>query len=179
MLRIAQDLGGAALFDDLSEVHDGNFVGQIFHDRHVVRDEQVGNAKPALQIPQQIQYLRLDRYIERAGRFVANDQPGFDCKRARYRDTLALPTREFVRIAVFHLHAQTDLRQDSVDARGARLPVAADAERDHPFLDDVQDAHSWIERAVRILKDDLKIAAPTPQFSGRQRRQIDAAEIHG
>jgi len=142
---LPQHFVGLALLDDLAEIHDRDFIGQIFDDRHVVRDEQVGNAQPALQVAQQVQDLRLDGHIERAGWFVANDKLRLDGQRARNRDALALAAGEFMRIAVFHLRAQAHLHHDFFDPRCARAPVAAHAERDHAFLDDVEHAHARIE----------------------------------
>src|SRR6185503_5805143 len=78
-----------------------------------------------------------------------------------------------MRVAVFHFGAEADLRQYRLHTSSARLPVAADAQRDHAFLDDVEHAHARIERTVRILKNDLEVAALAPEFTGGQGRQID------
>lgn len=45
------------------------------HHGEVVRDEQVGHALFPLQVLQQIQNLRLHRDIQRADRFIADNQP--------------------------------------------------------------------------------------------------------
>ena len=42
--RLAVDPGAGAEFDDLAEVHDGDAVAQVPHDRQVVRDEEVSEA---------------------------------------------------------------------------------------------------------------------------------------
>ena len=77
-------------------------------------DEQVGQPQALLQILQQVQDLRLNRDIERAGRLVADEQLGLDCERARNSDALALPAGELVRIAILHLRRETDLQQQLV-----------------------------------------------------------------
>ena len=60
--------------DDAAEVHDRDPVGDLPDHRQVVRDEDVGEVEVALQAPQQVQDLRLDRDVERRDRLVADDQ---------------------------------------------------------------------------------------------------------
>src|SRR5690606_27213210 len=50
---------GTALFHDLTAMHDGDAIRQIFHDAEVVGNEQIGNAQFGLQLAQQVQDLRL------------------------------------------------------------------------------------------------------------------------
>ena len=53
-----EELVGRRDLDDLAEVHDRDPVGHVAHDRHVVADEEVGQAEALLQIAQQVQDLR-------------------------------------------------------------------------------------------------------------------------
>jgi hypothetical protein len=64
--------------DDLAEIHHGDAVGDVLHDRQVVRDEDVGEAEAGLQVAQQVDDLRLDRHVERRDRLVADDELGLD-----------------------------------------------------------------------------------------------------
>ena len=59
-------------------------------DAEVVRDEQVGQPKPVLQVGQQIQHLRLDGDVERGDRFVADDHIRLGSQRPGDRDPLSL-----------------------------------------------------------------------------------------
>ena len=77
----------------------------------VVRDEQVREAELVLQVGEQVQYLRLDRDVERRDRLVGHDQRRVQHQRARDRDALALAAREHVRIADVVLGAKADLRE--------------------------------------------------------------------
>ena len=44
MARLRVELGGRRGLDDLAEVHDGDAVGDVAHDREVVADEEVREA---------------------------------------------------------------------------------------------------------------------------------------
>ncbi len=50
------------------------------------------------QIAQEVEDLRLRRHIQRGGRFVGNQQRGFERNRQRNRHTLPLPARKLVRV---------------------------------------------------------------------------------
>ena len=51
-----QPIGGRAL-DDAAEIHDGNARRDMLHHRQIVADEDVGEAKPLLQVLKQVQDL--------------------------------------------------------------------------------------------------------------------------
>ena len=74
-----------------------------------MRDEQIGEIAPLLQVAQQIDHLRLDQHVERAGRLVEHDEGRLQHQRARERDALALAAGEFVRIAVPRLRIEPDV----------------------------------------------------------------------
>ena len=75
----------------LAQVHDAHPAGDVLDRRHAVRNKQVGHAVLLLQILEQIEYLRLDRHVERGNRFVADDQLRAQDQRAPDGDALALP----------------------------------------------------------------------------------------
>ena len=64
--RTLVDLVCVALFDDLTEVHDGDVVAEVTDDRQVVGDEEVGDAQLVLELGEQVDHLRLRRHVERA-----------------------------------------------------------------------------------------------------------------
>ncbi len=49
---------------------------------------------------QQVEYLRLNRHVQRRDRLVADEQAWIDGKRSGNRHALALATRELVRVAI-------------------------------------------------------------------------------
>ena len=73
------------------------------HHREIVRDEQIGEPEPLLQVDHQVDDLRLDVDVERGDRLVGDDEIGLDRERARDRDALALAAGELVRIALGRL----------------------------------------------------------------------------
>ena len=83
--RIAEELFGRRSFNDLAEVHHGDAVGDMLHDREIVADEHIGQAKARLKRPHQIDDLRLDRDVERRNRLVGHDQLRLDGERAGNR----------------------------------------------------------------------------------------------
>ena len=89
-----------ALLDDPAEIHHGDPVRDVLHDREVVGDEQVGEPKLALQVLQQVDDLRLDRHVERRDRLVEDQQAGLERQRACDADALLLPAGELAGVAV-------------------------------------------------------------------------------
>ena len=80
--------------DDLAQVHHGDPVGHVLHDRQVVRDEQVRELELLLQVVEEVQDLRLDRDVERRDGFVAHDQLRAAARaRARRRSAAAVRPR--------------------------------------------------------------------------------------
>ena len=100
--RVAKDLVARAHLDDLAEIHDGDAVGDVFYHRHVMRDEEIGDAELALQFLEQLQHARLDRHVKRRHAFVGDDQLRPQRERAGDADALPLAAREFVRV-ILHL----------------------------------------------------------------------------
>ena len=60
VLRIQYHLVAVAEFDQLSAVHDGDAVAQVVDHVKVVRDEQVSQAEPGLEVLQQVDDLGLE-----------------------------------------------------------------------------------------------------------------------
>ena len=73
----------------------------IFHHRDIVCNEQIGQPQAILQVLEQIQDLGLHGHIQRAGRFVTDDQLRMNGQGAGNGDTLALAAGEFMRITPF------------------------------------------------------------------------------
>ena len=144
--------------DDPAEVHDRDAVGDVADEREVVRDEEVGQPEVALQRLEQVDDLRADRHVERRDRLVEHDHLRVERERAREADALPLAAGELVREAVRVLGAEADGAQQLVDAAAAlpSLVQAVDAQR---LGDDLAHRHARVQRRVRILEDDLQLAA--------------------
>ncbi len=165
-------------FHDAAEIHDQHPVGEIAHDREIVGDEQVGQAKVALEIDQQVQDLRLDRHVERRHRLVAHDQRRPQDERTGDADPLALAAGEFVRIAVERIGRQADAADDL-----RHVPFALGAVTQPVHLErrveKAADGLARIERAEGILEDHLHAPAVHSQRPVAQTGDVGAVERHG
>src|SRR5919108_1819881 len=139
------------------------------HDREVVRDEQIGQAELFTQILEQVDDLRLDRYVERRYRLVADNELRLEREGARDADALALAARHFVRITVGEFWIEATDRKKLADPGLAPLRVALDPVDHDRLRDDLADFHARVERAVRVLKNHLN---PPPQ-----RQEVAAFEL--
>jgi hypothetical protein len=63
------------VLDDPSEIHHGDAVADMLDHSQIVRNEEIGEAKLALQVHHQVENLRLDRDIEGGNRLVGDDEP--------------------------------------------------------------------------------------------------------
>jgi hypothetical protein len=113
------DLLGPAHLLDGAVVHDDDPVGHGERLLLVVRDQDRGDAKAALQradLPAQVQ---AHARVERGKRFVEQEQRGRGRQRARERDALLLPARELRRVLAAR-PLQPDQREQRLDPRDAR-----------------------------------------------------------
>ena len=129
-----------------------------------------GEPEALLQVHQQVDHLRLDRYVERRHRLVADDQPRLDGERARDADPLPLAAGELVRIALGVLRRQADQAEQLGDAIAA--PAGRETVQRQRLADGLRDRHARIERRVRVLEDDLQRA---PLRAHRARRRARTA----
>jgi len=82
MAGMREQLVGRADLDDLPEIHDGDPLRDVAHDAKVVGDEQECQVEFPLQAREEVEYLRLDRDIERGDGLVADDELGTGDERA-------------------------------------------------------------------------------------------------
>ena len=74
MLRVGEDVGHAALFDNLAMSHHAHAVSVMADDVEVVRDQQHRQAARFFLFGEQLQDLRLDCHIERRGWLISDQQ---------------------------------------------------------------------------------------------------------
>jgi hypothetical protein len=108
--------------DHATPIQDDDGVSHATHDGEVVRDEEIAEMAFTLLLREQVEYLRLDRQIERAHRFVADHKIGAGDHRASNGDSLALATRKLRRISVSHIGAQSNLFERGDDC-GLAIPI--------------------------------------------------------
>ena len=116
MRRAAEEGLRRRCLHDPAQVEHHDAIGHDLDDREVVADEHQGQAKLALQVLEEVNDLRLDRYVKRRDRFVRHDEPRLRGERSRDRDALALPAREGSRIAPEMLTREADLGEQDAAA---------------------------------------------------------------
>ncbi len=115
MARPGEDRLRRSLLDDAAKIHDAEPVGHVAHGRQVVADEQVGQAEPRLEVLHQVEDLGLHRYVERAGRLVADQEFRRAGQRAGDRDALTLTAAELVRVFLPVGSRQPDLAEQELE----------------------------------------------------------------
>src|SRR5579862_812948 len=117
VLRIGVDVFTVSKFDDVAKIHHRDARAYVLDRREVVRDEEIGQVEFALQIGQQIEYLRLNGHIERGDRLIGNDELGIQRQRPRDTDTLPLAAAKLMRVAIEDVWTHTHNLQEIADTR--------------------------------------------------------------
>ena len=149
------------------------------HHRQIVGDEQIGKAEFFLQVFEQVDDLRLDRYIQRRHRLVAHDERRLHRQRARNAHALTLPARQLVRIASRHVIKQPDEFEQLNHLGARRRFVWLQAVNQQRLGDAVADGHARIQRTERILKNHLHLAAIVFQRIAVGMRDVHTRESDG
>src|SRR5690606_26226421 len=106
--RAPEQVVGGGKLDDLADVHDRDAVAYVLDDAEVVGDEQVREVEAPLQVEQQVEYLSLNRNVERRDSLVGDHQTRLEREGAGYNDPLPLAATERVREAVHVLGPEPD-----------------------------------------------------------------------
>ncbi|MNC11830.1 hypothetical protein D3C75_595390 [compost metagenome] len=125
-------------------VHNADTVTHMPDNTEIVADEQIRQIQLLLYIPQEVQHLRLNRYVKCRDRLIGNNQLGLQGNRPGYSDTLALAAGEFMRIFKNIVRTKSDLLQQLLHLphfllRGQLLEIA------QRLGDNIQYAFLWIE----------------------------------
>src|SRR6516225_9789193 len=100
---------------DLAKVHNRHAVADVLHHTQIMRDKEVGEMHLFLQFLEQIDNLRLDRYVERRHGLVADDELRTHGESAGDADPLTLSAAELVWIARVMIFAYSQLMQQLHD----------------------------------------------------------------
>lgn len=76
MGRIFDHPGDRAAFHDVPGIHNGNISAGLGHHAQIMRDQKHADVMIGHRAIEQLQDLRLHRYIKRSCRFVDNQQIG-------------------------------------------------------------------------------------------------------
>src|SRR3984893_13486377 len=174
MQWIVEQLVAIRLLDNAAEIHYGDTLAEMPHDRKIVGDEQIGEVEALSQILKQVDDLRLDRDVEGRHGLIADDELGIERKRARNADTLALAARHLVRIAVGKIRIEAADREQLAHPLSAARGIGLDGVHLHRLGDDATDLHARIERAVGVLKDDLDASTQREQLFVSKLGEVEA-----
>jgi hypothetical protein len=90
MLRVAVEMVHRATLHLLAEIHHHHAVADVADDVEVVADEDIGQVELRLQVYEQVQHLRLDRFVERGDGLIQDDDARLEGQRSRDVDPLPL-----------------------------------------------------------------------------------------
>src|SRR5262249_36477966 len=164
MQRCGIKIARSGDLDDLAEIHHRDAGADVLDDREVVGDKDVGQAELLLQLLQQIDDLRLDGHVERGYRLSAKDKRRRYREGARIPDPLPLPAGELMRVSPNVFGTQPHGFEKLADPVLELPPALRQTMNYERLADDGADCHAWIERRVRVLKDDLHLSAQDAQI---------------
>ena len=159
--RREETVGRSGLHDS-PDIHDRDAVADVPHETKIVRDEKIGQLQFRLQLHQQVDHLGLHRDVEGRDGLVRDHERRVERERAREADALSLSAAELVRVAREMRRIETDEREELADPR-LTLRLFPDLVDDERLLHDRSGPHPGVQRRVRILKDDLHVAARAAQ----------------
>ena len=87
-----KDVRSSSGFNEQTVLHHRNFMREVLHHAEVVGDEEVSDTKLLLQLLQEIEYLRLNRYIKRRCGLIGHNQRRVGHDGPRDADPLLLTT---------------------------------------------------------------------------------------
>ena len=115
MQRVAVKGVAVGQLDHPAEVHDGHSIGDVFHDRQVVGNEQKRQMELGLELLEEIEHLRLYRDVQCGHRLVGDHEVRLEDQRPCDPDPLPLPPGELMWVAAGVVPFQTHQLQHVAD----------------------------------------------------------------
>ena len=171
-----QGFGGGD-FHKLAKIHHSHPVADMFHHAQIMRHKQIAQAKPVLQIKQEIDDLRLHRHIKGRDRFIRHNQRRVERQGPRDADALALSAGKGMWKAVHIGGGQADKIEQFTYTRAA-LAFIVHAVDQQGFGNQIAHHHARIERGERVLEDHLHMPPEGFQFGFLQRREIGGFSVN-
>ena len=97
MKRSIKQIGDRRFFHNFPSIHHRHTMRHFSDHAQIVCDENQRGAKPFAHVAHQVEDLRLNRHIQRCGRFVRDQQIGDTSQRHRDHHALRHPARQFMR----------------------------------------------------------------------------------
>ncbi len=174
MQRVVEQFVALGELDDPAEIHHRDPLAEMPDHRQIVRDEQIGQVELVAQILEQIDDLRLDRYVESRNRLVADDEFRVQRQGPRDSDPLPLAARHLMRISVGEIRVEAAHRQQLAHPVEAPPRVFLDTVHHHRLANDRADLLARVQGAVGILEDDLDAAPQRHQLATDELGDVDA-----
>ena len=133
-----------------------------------------------LEVEQQVDDLGLNRHVQRGNSLVADDELRVRGERAGDADALPLAAGELVREAVQEVRREAAFVHDVQDELLHTGVLFLDhVVRLHALADDLADAHARVQRGIRILENELHIAAQAAHLVVLQSGKVDTVVAVG
>ena len=155
MLGMIDDLVRFGRFHNPSQIHHRDPLADMLNHQQVVGNEEIGNAQLLLKLLKGVDDLRLNGYVQRGDRLVADDELGLHRQRPGNADALPLAAGKFVGVATGMVAVQPHQIQQMSDLFIPLLFAGIQMVDVQRLADDVADRHAGIQGRVGILKDDL------------------------
>ena len=145
-----------------------------------MRNKQICKAEVALQSRQKVDDLRTDADIKRRDWFIADNKLWPQCERTSYDDALPLAAAKLVGVTAHRRRIEANRAKEIRDLRSnIRFPVcgftgirAAVLMNYHWFGNQILRPHARIQRAERVLKNDLHISSMAPKFAAARGQKV-------
>ena len=147
------DLLGVRQFHDVSQIHDGDAVGNVPYHQKVVGDEEIGQSQLILQFIEHVDDLCLDGDVQSRDRFVTDNEFGVYRQSPGDADTLTLAAGELVGIPGGVLGVQSYIAHQFQDPVMPFRLGGVQLVHIQGFPDDVRDGHAGVQGRVGVLED--------------------------
>ena len=167
---------GCGDFNDLTEIHYRNAIGDVFDDAEVVGDEQVGEIEGFLEVFEEVDDLSLYGYVEGGDGFVGNDEFGVEREGAGNADALALSPGKGMGISPQVIGTQAHADEQLLDAV-FEFRSRCDLVDDEGFGNNVEDGHARVERREGILEDVLQFSPQVAHVFFAEAAQVELLAV--
>ncbi|MNC40476.1 hypothetical protein D3C75_891880 [compost metagenome] len=167
MNRVGVQFFTFSQLNHFTKVHYGHTVTDMLNHGQVMCNKKICESKTVLQFFQQIDHLRLNGDIQCGDRLIADDEFGIHRERTGDPDTLALSTREFMRITCGMVMVESNHIQQLFNPFFAFCTASSHPVNVQRLANDIRNRKPRIQRCVRVLENHLHIAAHSLHFARR------------
>jgi len=151
-----------------------------------MRNKQICKSEVALQSREKVDDLCTDANIKRRDGFVADNKLRPQCECTSYDNALPLSAAKLVWVTAQRRRVEANRTQEITNLGSIVFPVSRGlAGIGSPVLMDYQwfgnrilHPHARIQRAERVLKNDLHISSMTPKFASARCQQVASSKTN-